>query len=66
MANPPDIFLVRETLDYAAALRLPATISSSTRRLIVDQTIRELGLGDAADTVVGGALRKVRITLPLA
>ncbi|CUA67200.1 hypothetical protein RSOLAG22IIIB_07262 [Rhizoctonia solani] len=49
---------VRETLDYAAALRLPSTISSSTRRLIVDQTIRELGLGDAADTVVGGALRK--------
>ncbi|ELU45266.1 ABC transporter protein [Rhizoctonia solani AG-1 IA] len=49
---------VRETLDYAAALRLPSSISSSTRRLIVDQTIRELGLGDAADTVVGGALRK--------
>ncbi|CAE6447201.1 unnamed protein product [Rhizoctonia solani] len=49
---------VRETLDYAAALRLPSTISSSTRHLIVDQTIRELGLGDAADTVVGGALRK--------
>ncbi|CAE6514119.1 unnamed protein product [Rhizoctonia solani] len=49
---------VRETLDYAAALRLPSSISSSTRRLIVDQTIRELGLGDATDTVVGGALRK--------
>ncbi|KAJ1301061.1 hypothetical protein OPQ81_003479 [Rhizoctonia solani] len=49
---------VRETLDYAAALRLPSSISSSTRRLIVDQTIRELGLGDAAETVVGGALRK--------
>ncbi|KAB5589912.1 hypothetical protein CTheo_6655 [Ceratobasidium theobromae] len=47
-----------ETLDYAAALRLPASISASTRRLVVDQTIRELGLGDAADTVVGGALRK--------
>ncbi|CAE6438340.1 unnamed protein product [Rhizoctonia solani] len=49
---------VRETLDYAAALRLPPSISSSTRRLIVDQTIRELGLGDATDTVVGGVLRK--------
>ncbi|KDN46584.1 hypothetical protein RSAG8_04237, partial [Rhizoctonia solani AG-8 WAC10335] len=49
---------VRETLDYAAALRLPSSVASSTRRLIVDQTIRELGLGDSADTVVGGALRK--------
>ncbi|QRV93619.1 ABC transporter [Ceratobasidium sp. AG-Ba] len=49
---------VRETLECAAALRLPASISAETRRLVVEQTIQELGLRDAADTVVGGALRK--------
>ncbi|KAG9093327.1 hypothetical protein FRC07_011486, partial [Ceratobasidium sp. 392] len=49
---------VRETLECAAALRLPASISTETRRLVVEQTIQELGLRDAADTVVGGALRK--------
>ncbi|KDQ16857.1 hypothetical protein BOTBODRAFT_30755 [Botryobasidium botryosum FD-172 SS1] len=49
---------VRETLEYAAALRLPASITAQTRKLIVDQTIEELGLQDAVSTVVGGALRK--------
>ncbi|KAG8774795.1 hypothetical protein FRC12_001829 [Ceratobasidium sp. 428] len=49
---------VRETLECAAALRLPASISAATRHLVVEQTIQELGLRDAADTVVGGALRK--------
>ncbi|KAG9101294.1 hypothetical protein FRC06_003213 [Ceratobasidium sp. 370] len=49
---------VRETLECAAALRLPASISAETRRLVVEQTVQELGLRDAADTVVGGALRK--------
>ena len=51
---------VRETLTYAAALRLPSTISKETRGHIVDLTIEELGLSDAADTVIGGfsGLRK--------
>ncbi|KAG8903628.1 hypothetical protein FRB99_002933 [Tulasnella sp. 403] len=49
---------VRETLFYAAALRLPSEISNQTRDLIVAQTIQELGLRDVADTIVGGALRK--------
>ncbi|KAG8951402.1 hypothetical protein FRC04_006173 [Tulasnella sp. 424] len=49
---------VRETLWYAAALRLPKEISAQTRELIVTQTIEELGLRDVADTIVGGALRK--------
>ncbi|KAG9091359.1 hypothetical protein FS749_016598 [Ceratobasidium sp. UAMH 11750] len=49
---------VRETLECAAALRLPVSISAETRPLVVEQTIQELGLRDAADTVVGGALRK--------
>lgn len=49
---------VRETLHFAAALRLPASVSSEQKDLIVEQTIAELGLKDAADTLVGGAFRK--------
>ncbi|WVW79872.1 hypothetical protein I302_101842 [Kwoniella bestiolae CBS 10118] len=49
---------VRETLTYAAKLRLPTSLSNETITHIVDQTIDELGLRDAADTVVGGPLRK--------
>ncbi|WVQ83463.1 hypothetical protein IAT38_005604 [Cryptococcus sp. DSM 104549] len=49
---------VRETLTYAARLRLPTHLSIQTIALIVEQTIDELGLRDAADTVVGGPLRK--------
>ncbi|EKM57187.1 uncharacterized protein PHACADRAFT_208320 [Phanerochaete carnosa HHB-10118-sp] len=49
---------VRETLTYAAKLRLPSSVDSETRRLIVEQTIQELGLADAANTMVGGAGRK--------
>ncbi|WVO24277.1 uncharacterized protein IAS62_005641 [Cryptococcus decagattii] len=49
---------VRETLTYAAKLRLPTLLSDETITFIVEQTIDELGLRDAADTVVGGPLRK--------
>lgn len=49
---------VRETLTYAARLRLPPSLADETVSLIVEQTIDELGLRDAADTVVGGPLRK--------
>ncbi|WWD16853.1 hypothetical protein CI109_101285 [Kwoniella shandongensis] len=49
---------VRETLTYAARLRLPTSLSDKTIAVIVEQTIDELGLRDAADTVVGGPLRK--------
>ncbi|WVQ77432.1 hypothetical protein IAR50_007118 [Cryptococcus sp. DSM 104548] len=49
---------VRETLTYAAKLRLPTNLTDDTIRSIVEQTIEELGLKDAADTVVGGPLRK--------
>ena len=49
---------VRETLSYAARLRLPKSLTKETIRLIVEETIDELGLRDAADTVVGGPLRK--------
>lgn len=52
--------VVRETLHYAASLRLPSSVSAKTRRLVVEQTLGELGLRDVADTVVGGfgGLRK--------
>ncbi|WWC87631.1 uncharacterized protein L201_002521 [Kwoniella dendrophila CBS 6074] len=49
---------VRETLTYAAKLRLPTSLTDEAITHIVDQTIDELGLRDAADTVVGGPLRK--------
>jgi ABC-type multidrug transport system ATPase subunit len=49
---------VRETLTYAARLRLPPALSSATIAHIVEQVIDELGLRDASDTVVGGPLRK--------
>ncbi|TXT10968.1 hypothetical protein VHUM_01719 [Vanrija humicola] len=49
---------VRETLTYAARLRLPTSLSKEALSLIVEQTLDELGLRDAADTVVGGPLRK--------
>ncbi|GAA5828021.1 hypothetical protein JCM3770_002793 [Rhodotorula araucariae] len=49
---------VRETLETAAALRLPESVSHSQRSAIVVQTMAELGLRDVADVVVGGALRR--------
>ncbi|ORX36262.1 P-loop containing nucleoside triphosphate hydrolase protein [Kockovaella imperatae] len=49
---------VRETLSYAARLRLPKSLDEEVISLIVEETIDELGLRDAADTVVGGPLRK--------
>lgn len=52
------VTVVYETLSYAAALRLPASVSAQTRRQIVDQTIQELGLSHARDTIVGGIARK--------
>lgn len=49
---------MRETLQYAARLRLPTSVNRESIDLIVEQTLDELGLRDAADTVVGGPLRK--------
>lgn len=45
-------------LKQAAKLRLPTHLSGDAISFIVEQTIDELGLRDAADTVVGGPLRK--------
>ncbi|KAK0187348.1 P-loop containing nucleoside triphosphate hydrolase protein [Armillaria mellea] len=41
---------VRETLTYAASLRLPASTTRSERTQLVDDIIRELGLKDCSNT----------------
>ena len=49
---------VRQTLIYAASLRLPSSFTSQQRRQLVEEIILELGLKDCADTRVGGGCRK--------
>ncbi len=49
---------VRETLTYAANLRLPASTSSAQRAQLVDDIILELGLKDCANTHVGDGFHR--------
>ncbi|KAK0462088.1 P-loop containing nucleoside triphosphate hydrolase protein [Desarmillaria tabescens] len=49
---------VRETLMYAADLRLPASITSVKRAQLVEEIILELGLKECADTPVGDGFRR--------
>ncbi|KAK0187368.1 P-loop containing nucleoside triphosphate hydrolase protein [Armillaria mellea] len=49
---------VRETLTYAASLRLPASTTRSERAQLVDDIIRELGLKDCSNTYVGDGVRR--------
>ncbi|KAJ3981793.1 P-loop containing nucleoside triphosphate hydrolase protein [Lentinula detonsa] len=44
---------VRETLLYAAALRLPSRVTATERRNLVEEIILELGLKECANTQVG-------------
>ena len=44
---------VRETLTYAAQLRLPPSISQEERKQLVEEVILELSLKEAADTRIG-------------
>ncbi|KAF9350487.1 hypothetical protein BGX34_001194, partial [Mortierella sp. NVP85] len=44
---------VRETLNYAAHLRLPRTMSNQKKRELVELVLLELGLKECADTRVG-------------
>lgn len=44
---------VRETLQYAADLRLPPPISKEERRMTVEQVIDDLALKDCANTRIG-------------
>ncbi|KAF9344117.1 hypothetical protein BGX26_004763, partial [Mortierella sp. AD094] len=46
---------VRETLTYAAHLRLPRAMSSQKKRELVELVLLELGLKECADTRVGDA-----------
>ena len=49
---------VRETLLYAASLRLPSSTTSQRREQLVEEVILELGLKECADTRVGDGLKK--------
>lgn len=43
----------RETLSYAADLRLPSSVDKLSRKALVEEIILELGLKECADTKVG-------------
>jgi len=49
---------VRETLRYAAILRLPRTMSRRSKLARAEQVIKMLGLEDCADNLVGGPVLK--------
>lgn len=46
---------VRETLQYAADLRLPSTINKQQRQQVVEEVILELGLKECAGTRIGNS-----------
>jgi len=49
---------VRETLMFAARLRLPSSVPLEEKREVVDSLLKKLSLVKAADTVVGDAKRR--------
>ncbi|KAL8773366.1 MAG: hypothetical protein Q9209_001760 [Squamulea sp. 1 TL-2023] len=49
---------VRETLDFAARLSLPTSISQNERSLRVEELISSFGLREQANTLVGTPIRK--------
>lgn len=49
---------VRETLLYAADLRLPPPTSSAERQRVVEDIILELGLKECADTRIGNSIHR--------
>ena len=49
---------VRETLQYAADLRLPPPTTTAERRKVVEEVILELGLKDCANTRIGNNVHK--------
>jgi len=53
----PDL-TVRETLQYAADLRLPSLSDSAQRTAIVESVILELGLKECVDTRIGSSIHK--------
>ena len=49
---------VRETLNYAAELRLPSPTTKEERRKVVEEVILELGLKECADTRIGNNVHR--------
>ncbi|CAL4994678.1 unnamed protein product [Urochloa decumbens] len=49
---------VREAVYYSAQLQLPDTMLASEKRAHADRVIRDMGLGDAMDTRIGGRITK--------
>ncbi len=49
---------VRETLRYAAMIKLPSTISRKTKIARAEEVLNMLGLRDCANVLVGGELLK--------
>jgi len=49
---------VRETLRYAAALRLPGTMSAAEKERRAEEIILKMGLRDCADTIIGSEFLK--------
>ena len=49
---------VRETLEFAARLRLPKSVSRAEKKVRVDKLLSQLSLVKAADTVVGDVSRR--------
>ena len=49
---------VRETLHYAAELRLPPPTTTEERKRVVEDVILELGLKECADTRIGNKVHK--------
>jgi ABC-type multidrug transport system ATPase subunit len=54
----PPTLTVRETLQYAAELRLPPSTSKRKRQAIVEEILLELGLKECADTRIGNSDHK--------
>ena len=48
----------REALRFSAKLRLPRTTTDEEIEALVTKKLRALGLEDAADTIIGGGLKK--------
>lgn len=49
---------VRETLTYAAQLRLPSSVTQAERTQLVEEVVAELGLKEAAETRIGNHAHK--------
>ena len=49
---------VRETLTYAAQLRLPSSVTQAERKQLVEEVIAELSLKEAANTRIGNHAHK--------